>query len=76
MAEKKNTTKKYFPERNLLKQLSQLTEITSENDLISVPERDILLERGLVTSSYGFSVITAEGIQLLAQLNVIHPKQK
>lgn len=73
MAEKK---KKYFPIKNLQAQLEQLTEITHANDLISPKDADILLSRGLISCSFGFYIITPDGIALLAQLDIIHPSKR
>lgn len=68
--------KKYFQEATLLKQLCQLTEITSNDHVLSHSDCAVLVDRGLAAESYGFTIITPYGLELLAQLSIINPLKK
>lgn len=63
---------RYQTKRNLLESLMQLTQLTSDGDLISKTERDELVKKGLAIRSDGFNIITQEGIAVLSLTNSIH----
>lgn len=56
-----------------IEQLMQLTTATWDGDLISKPDRDVLIRLGYAVRSErgGFQIITPQGISLLNDLNLL-----
>lgn len=55
-----------------LETLTQCLQIVCDGDLISKPDRDDFVNKGLIIRSNGYNIISARGIEYLEQLNIIH----
>lgn len=57
--------------KGLIEQLLQLTSLIWDGDLISKEHRDQLVSCGYAYRFGGYSIITAEGVDVIAKLRLI-----
>lgn len=72
-----NTAKGYtyydeLSKQGLIEQLQQLTNLTSDGDLIDKSQRDQLVRLGYATRVQGWNIINIMGIQYLQNGGFIH----
>ena len=56
--------------RNYIEQLTQLTQVTWDGDLISKSDRDLLVKCGYADKINGLNFITVSGIVVLQNLGI------